>query len=417
MKPALPLPALGALFVAAFTVSLAYGIALPVLPYLLERRLGPGADVAWHTGLLTGTYTLALFLFAPLWGRLSDRWPRRTVILIGMSGFTFSLLLFAFIDSLIALYLGRFLTGAFSAAVIPVSLALISDWAPDEDWRARRFAWLTVAGVSGFLLGPTIGGGVAQMWRSGMPPSGLPFLVSAAAAAVGSIGVWLAVPGAAQAKTGPAAIRRCAKDSPGLVSTMLLLAAIVSAGIGAFEVGLALRAQQRLGLGPAEIGLMFTECSLVMLIVQAVVFNPWVPARATRWMIAPAFGALALALALVPLTTGAAGMFVAVGLVAASAGIVSPILVFWVSLASGAAHGRALGRQTAASSLGQALGSALGGLLFGLSVFPDGAFVVAAIAAGGASCLALRLPKRLAHLAPPKAHRPSLGRSRALRGS
>jgi len=416
MRPALSVKALAALFVAAFTVSLAYGIALPVLPYLLERRLGPGADVAWHTGLLTGTYTLALFLFAPLWGRISDHWPRRTVILIGMSGFTVSLLLFAFIDSLVALYLGRFLTGAFSAAVVPVSLALISDWAPDEDWRAHRFAWLTVAGVSGFLLGPTIGGGVAQMWRTGMPASGLPFLVSAAAAAAGSIGVLLAVPEAAQPKIGSAPMRRSAKGSPRLVSTMLLLATIVSAGIGAFEVGLALRAQQRLGLGPAEIGLMFTECSLVMLVVQAMVFNPLVPARATRWMIAPALGSLALALALVPLMTSAVGMFVAVGLVAASAGIVSPILVFWVSLASGAAHGRALGRQTAASSLGQALGSALGGLLFGLSAFPDGAFVVAAIAAGGAGCLALRLPGRLALLTPAKAHRPSPGRSRALKG-
>ena len=102
MRPELPRPALAALLVAAFVVSLAYGIALPMLPFLLERRLGPGADVSWHTGLLTGTYTLALFLFAPLWGRISDHRKRRTIILIGMAGFTVSLLLFAFIDSRVA---------------------------------------------------------------------------------------------------------------------------------------------------------------------------------------------------------------------------------------------------------------------------------------------------------------------------
>lgn len=410
MTPRLPRPALAALLLAAFTVSLAYGIALPVLPFLLERRLGPGADVAWHTGLLTGTYTLALFLFAPLWGRISDHRQRRRVILIGMIGFTVSLTLFAFIDSLVALYLGRFLTGAFSAAVIPVSLALISDWAPDDDWRARRFAWLTIAGVVGFLLGPTIGGGVAQMWSAGMPPSGFPFLLAAAAAAIGSVAAWLAVPAAAPASA-CSDLRRGERAAPQLVPPLLFLAAIVAAGIGAFEVGLTLRAQQSLGLGPAGIGLMFTECSLVMVVAQALVFNPWFPARATRWLIAPAFGALALALALVPWMQGAVALFVAVGLIAASAGLLSPILAFWLSLAAGPAQGGELGRQIAASSLGQAIGSALGGLMFGLfPLFPDAAFLGAAVAALAGGRLALRLAMRLARLNPPPGRHPSLAR-------
>ena len=402
MTPRLPRRALTALLIAAFTVSLAYGIALPVLPFLLERRFGPGADVALHTGLLTGTYTLALFLFAPLWGRVSDRRQRRRVILIGMIGFTVSLTLFAFIDSLVALYLGRFLTGAFSAAVIPVSLALISDWAPDHDWRAHRFAWLSIAGVAGFLLGPTIGGGVAQMWISGMPPSGFPFQLAAVAAAIGSAAVLLAIPA-----TPPPSVYRARPEAPrvavGLVSRLLVLAAIVAGGIGTFEVSLALQAQQRLGLGPADIGLMFTECSLVMVVAQAVVFNPWFPARATRSLIVPGFGALTLALALVPWMDDRTSLFVAVGLIAASAGILSPILAFWVSLAAGSAQGSELGRQSAASSLGQAVGSAIGGLLFGLiPIFPDVAFLAAAMAALVGGGLALRLPILLAVLAPPR---------------
>ena len=400
--PRLPWTALSALLLAAFAVALAYGIALPVLPFLLERRLGPGADVAWHTGLLTGTYTLALFLFAPIWGRISDRKQRRAIILIGMIGFTVSLLLFAFIDSLVALYLGRFLTGAFSAAVIPVSLALISDWAPDDDWRARRFAWLTIAGVGGFLLGPTIGGGVTQMWSTGMPPSGFPFLLAAAAAALGSVAVWRAIPTAAPPIADPGS-RQSERTAPGLVPMLLLLAAIVAAGIGAFEVGLVLRARQRLGLGPAELGLMFTECSLVMVVAQVAVFNRWFPAHATRWLIVPGFTALALALAGVPLIESETGLLVAIGLIAASAGILSPVLSFWVSLAAGKAQGSELGRQAAASSLGQAIGSAIGGLLFGLMpIFPDISFLIAAVGALVGGGLALRLPKLLAVLAPPE---------------
>ena len=83
-----------ALLLGAFIVSLAYGVALPILPFLLDRKLGP-ADAAWHTGLLTAAYTFALFLFAPFWGALSDRWQRRRVLLTGLFGFAVALTIFA----------------------------------------------------------------------------------------------------------------------------------------------------------------------------------------------------------------------------------------------------------------------------------------------------------------------------------
>jgi MFS family permease len=162
MTSGLSAAATAALLLAVFAVSVAYGVALPVLPFLLERVLGTGATaIAWHTGLLTGAYTLALFFFAPAWGRLSDRWERRPVILVGLIGFGASLALFAFVENLVPLYLGRFLSGAFAAGVVPVALALIGDRAPSEDWRARRFAWINIVGVGGFLVGPTLGGAIA----------------------------------------------------------------------------------------------------------------------------------------------------------------------------------------------------------------------------------------------------------------
>jgi len=44
------------------------------------------------TGLLTGLYTLSLFLFAPAWGWMSDRYGRRTILLIGLIGFSATIL-------------------------------------------------------------------------------------------------------------------------------------------------------------------------------------------------------------------------------------------------------------------------------------------------------------------------------------
>lgn len=83
-----PLSTKTVLMLAVFTVSVGYGVVLPLLPYLIERLLGTGdgtAAVSRSAGLLTGLCMLALFLFAPTWGRISDRFGRRSILLIGLS--------------------------------------------------------------------------------------------------------------------------------------------------------------------------------------------------------------------------------------------------------------------------------------------------------------------------------------------
>ena len=156
----LPLSTMVVLMASVFTVSMGYGIVLPLLPYVIERLLGAAGDASQvfrATGLLTALYTLALFLFAPAWGRLSDRYGRRAILLIGLLGFSATMLTFAFIDNLTAVYAERFLSGVFAAAVTPVALAAIGDLAPTEESRARRLTFVSLAGISGFLLGPMLG--------------------------------------------------------------------------------------------------------------------------------------------------------------------------------------------------------------------------------------------------------------------
>ena len=86
-----------------------------------------------------------------------------------------------------------------------------------------------------------------------------------------------------------------------------------SAGIGVFEVGLALRGKQELALMQYQIALMFTECSLVMFVVQGMVFAPWVKPETTRWLIAPALSVLATGLFLVPRASDFTLMLTVVG--------------------------------------------------------------------------------------------------------
>ena len=70
-----PRSTMAVLMRSVFTVSMGFGIVLPVLPFLIERLFGAGGDAAQvsrATGLLTGLYILSLFLLAAAWGHLSD---------------------------------------------------------------------------------------------------------------------------------------------------------------------------------------------------------------------------------------------------------------------------------------------------------------------------------------------------------
>ena len=400
-----PANTMAALMLSVFTVSMGYGIILPLLPNVIERLLGAagdGSQVSRATGLLTALYTLALFLFAPLWGYLSDRYGRRIILLIGLAGFGATMLMFAFIENLAAVYAERFLSGLFAAAVTPVALAAIGDLAATEEARARRLTFVSLAGISGFLLGPMLGVFISRGAANTFPFAGsagalaFPLAVTAVLALIVALAVGVTVSGSTRDAASTKHDRPASEVVPWLVPKLLTLAFIVSAGVGVFEVGLALRGKQELGLTQYQIALMFTECSLVMFVVQAIVFSTWVKPEATRWLIAPAFAVLATGLFLVPRASNFALMLVVIGAVAASAGILSPILTFWISSKAGKAQGAQLGMQTAASSLGVTVGSAAGGLLFNVPWFPNASFVLVTVLTVAGALLSLGLPNLLA---------------------
>jgi MFS family permease len=208
--------------------------------------------------------------------------------------------------------------------------------------------------------------------------------------------VVLAVPRTRRGNVAPTRDQATLRTAPWLIPRLLLLAFIVSAGVGVFEVGLALRGKQELGLTQYQIAVMFTECSLVMIVVQAVVFSPWVKPETTRWFIAPALAIFAAGLFLVPRASDFRLMLAVIGAVAASAGILSPTLTYWISSKAGKAQGAQLGMQTAAASLGAAVGSAAGGLLFEVAGIPGASFLLVGALALLGALVGLGLPRRLA---------------------
>ena len=368
------------LMLAVFAISVGFGVLLPELPDLVGQMLGEGStavQVSRTTGLLTALYMFALFLCAPVWGHLSDRWGRRPVLLIGLTGFGATMLVFAALQSLSALYAERALSGLFAAAVTPVALATVTDVSATRAELGRRLTFVSLAGVSGFLLGPALGVALTRAVGGSGAAMMVPLAATGGLALVAASAVALTV-GRATATRSEGVRQPARLAAPHLVRWLLALGFVVSAGVAVFEVGLALRGREDLGLDPAQIAMMFTLCSGVMIVVQAAVFSPLVRPDVTRWLIAPAFAVMAAALFAIPLTSGFLPMLVEVGAVAASAGILSPILTYWVASHSGPKSGAELGKQTAAASLGAALGSAAGGLLYDVTWLPNAAFVLTA---------------------------------------
>jgi multidrug resistance protein len=144
------------LFVTVFIDLIGFGIVLPLLPFYAEHF---GAN-ALLVGLLSTCFSLMQLLFAPVWGRLSDRVGRRPVILAGLLGSSISYFTFALAQSLPILFLSRILAG-IAGANISTAQAYIADSTQPEN-RAKGMGLIGAAYGLGFTVGPAIGGILSQ---------------------------------------------------------------------------------------------------------------------------------------------------------------------------------------------------------------------------------------------------------------
>ena len=147
------------LIIAFFTIFLdllGFGIIIPIAPFYAESF---GATPALIT-LLSATYSLMQFLFAPFWGRLSDRIGRRPVMLISIAISAAGHFVFAMAGSLWVLFLSRSIAG-FGCANLGTAQALIADSTSPED-RAKGMGLVGAAFGLGFILGPAIGALLGQ---------------------------------------------------------------------------------------------------------------------------------------------------------------------------------------------------------------------------------------------------------------
>lgn len=148
-----------------------FGIIIPLLPYLVSSL---GED-AFSIGLLMAIFPFMQFVFAPVWGRLSDKYGRRPFLLLSLFGSVLAHTLFAVSSTYSFLFIARALAGFFGGS-ISSAMAYIADISKPSE-RTKRMGFIGAAFGLGFVLGPALGGsfGVLGQMLGSTPPFGQQF--------------------------------------------------------------------------------------------------------------------------------------------------------------------------------------------------------------------------------------------------
>ncbi len=372
------------LLVCLFVVMIGFGITLPVLAFYVERlALAEGASrqsVVLHVTLLTGVYALMQLIFAPVWGRWSDRVGRRPLILTGIAGYVVAQVLFGLSTSLWLLYAARIIGGILSSATLPASAAYVVDLTTKEE-RTRGMAWLGTATSLGVVVGPALGGVLSRRdwhlagsaWHFKVDSFSTPFFAAALLGLFTLLAAlrWLpeSLPNTS-AKHASEAREAARKPTTwrALVRMLFPLLVLTVAGqmaLAMFEATFALFAQARFAYGPADVGYVFVVCGLVMTLLQTGVVGLLGGKISERVQIGTGFALMGTGIALLATAQSRVLVFAFVTLLSAGMAFIAPNLAALVSKRGGDRQaGTSLGIQNAASSVGQTVGPLLGGVLF-----------------------------------------------------
>ncbi len=347
---------LGSLFLVSVIDILGFGILVPLVPYMADRF---GIQPQWITPIL-GAYSLFQFVSAPFWGRLSDRYGRRMILMTSLGGACVSYVILGFASNVWWLLASRIL-GGFMAGNIAAAFAYASDVSEPRN-RAASLGLIGAAIGIGFTIGPAVGGLLA-----GNDVHTASFVRPAIASACLSL-LAIALVAFLLPESTTAAQREQHSTKPRSSSFQLLLqrpslrfiagaALLVTCSQSILESIFAIWALNKFGFGPRTVGLlMFCLASLAVL-TQGGLVRVFVPKLGEPKVATIGIFAYVVGLLMVAQAPDLAVTAIGLGLCGIGTGAFSPSASALASKQSGQHdRGAVMGTYQSSSSLARVIG-------------------------------------------------------------
>lgn len=262
---------LAILLLNLFIAFLGIGLVIPVTPTIMNELHLSGSIV----GYMVAAFAVAQLVVSPIAGRWVDQFGRKRMIVIGLFIFGISELLFGVGNTLSVLFLSRILGGISAAFIMPAVTAFIADTTSLET-RPKALGYMSAAISTGFIIGPGIGGFLAEIGTR------IPFFFA------GLLGIFAAVLSMITLKEPERNMEyeENLDQKAGLnrifspvyfISFMIIL--ISAFGLSSFESLFALFVDHKFGFTPKDIAIMITGGAIVGAIAQIALFD-----KLTKWL-------------------------------------------------------------------------------------------------------------------------------------
>lgn len=293
---------LSVLMATAFVDMIGFAIVLPLLPFYALRL---GAE-EWMVGPLVAAYAVAQLASSPVWGRVSDRYGRKPIVLIGLFASAVAYVIFGLAQALWLLFLARLAQGS-GGGTTGVLQAYVAD-STLRAHRARALGWLSAATSAGVMIGPALGS-LAAVWGYAAPG-----LVAAALclANLGFAARWLPESMAGLRGNGeggePRGPRRSVRSAvwevlrrpTGPVASLIWVYAAGMAAFTAMAAVLPLFLHARFGITEKTIGYFFVYFGGLNVVMRVLILGPLVDRLGESQVMRLGATALALSFALMP---------------------------------------------------------------------------------------------------------------------
>ena len=389
--------AAASLIAVIFINMLGFGIIVPLLPFYAKSF---DAD-PWQIGLIFGAYSVGAFFGEPLWGRLSDKYGRKPLLISTICGNCLCYLALAFAPNIWAAFAIR-LVGGLAAGNGAVVQGYIADVTPPEK-RARQMSYQGAAWNVGLIIGPAVGGFFAH---TNMGPAGfrIPLFIASGLAALCVIAIALFIR-ESRIREENASHRPSRWSAVGeavshpVIGRMMLLTFLVGFAFTGIESQFGLWSQARFGWGPRDIAVCFAFTGITAFFFQTLVTGRMSERYGEGTMLAVGMAVTAVAAALQVVSVNGPMTIALMCLTAAGQSVAFPNVGAIISrTADPHRQGQILGLNNATGALARVVGPICAGLM--VPVLRDGPFILGALVVAPAILLALSATRRSLALQP-----------------